>query len=154
ARHVVPQTDGRPLDGFVARLATLVSGDRAAGDGRAGIAVAPPVLERPTPAFTFLGTTPSRWFDADCGDAVSYSLGNVDPAYGDAVSRAAVAQATAAWTDVAGASLVLTVGPDAQPAVSLLTGPIDGRNIVQFDDPFSEIPDLVNCTGVLARGGF
>src|SRR5262249_54597025 len=83
-----------------------------------------------------------------------FSLGNVDAGYGDAVSRAAVAQAAAAWSGVAGASLRLAVGPDLQPAPSLLGGPVDGQNIIQFGDPFDELQDLVDCTRVLARGGF
>jgi len=116
--------------------------------------VAPPVLETATPAFTFLGTTPSRWFDADCGDPVTFSLGNVDAGYGDAASRAALAQSVAAWTNVEGASFILGVGADGAPAVSVLSGPPDGRNVVQFEDPFSEVQDVVNCTGILARGGF
>jgi hypothetical protein len=154
ARRTVPQVDARPLDAFLGRIAALARPGGSAGDGRAGIAVAPPVLETAVPAFAFLGAPPSRWFDADCGDPITFSLGNVDTGFGDAASRAAVAAATAAWTNVEGASLVLGVGADASPALSALTGPPDGRNIIQFDDPFSEVPDLVNCTGVLAHGGF
>jgi hypothetical protein len=153
ARRAVPQVDERPLATFLARIAALALPGGAASDGRAGIAVAAPVLATPTPAFTFNGTTPSRWFEADCGDPITFSLGNVDTGYGEAASRAAVAEATAAWTDAPG-SLVLGVGADASPAESVLSGPTDGRNVVQFEDPFSEVPDLVDCTGVLARGGF
>lgn len=154
ARRTVPQVDERPLAAFLARIATLAPRGGPASDGRAGIAVAPPVLETATPAFTFNGMTPSRWFEADCGDPVTFSLGNVDTGYGDAASRAAVAQATAAWTDVTGASLVLGVGHDASPGVSVLSGTADGRNVVQFEDPFSEVSDVVGCQGVLARGGY
>jgi hypothetical protein len=146
--------DERPLAAFVGRIAALAAHGGPVHDGRAGLAVAPPVLETATPAFTFLGTPPKRWFDADCGDAITFSLGNVDAGYGDAVSRAAVAQSAAAWTDVQGGSLVLLIGPDGSPAPSVVGGAGDGRNIIQFEDPFSEVQDLVGCSGVLARGGF
>jgi hypothetical protein len=154
ARRTVPQVDERPLAAFVARIAGLAPHGAPRSDGRAGIGIAPPVLETATGEFTFNGMTPSRWFEADCGDPITFSLGNIDTGYGDAVSRAAVAQSAAAWTDVEGGSLVLAVGADASPAVSILSGPPDGRNIIQFEDPFSEVQDLAGCAGVLGKGGF
>jgi hypothetical protein len=154
ARRTVPSVDERPLAAFVGRIAALARRGGPVHDGRAGLAVAPPVLETATPAFTFLGAPPKRWFDADCGDAITFSLGNVDSGYGDAVSRAAVAQSAAAWTDVEGGSLTLLIGPDGSPAPSVVGGAGDGRNVIQFEDPFSEVQDLVGCAGVLARGGF
>ena len=154
ARRAVPSVDERPLAAFVGRVAALAAKGAPAQDGRAGLAVAPPVLETATPAFTFIGDAPSRWFEADCGDAVTFSLGNVDSGYGDAVSRAVAAQSAAAWTDVQGGSLTILIGPDGSPAPSVVGDTGDGRNIIQFEDPFSEVQDLVGCSGVLARGGF
>jgi hypothetical protein len=36
----------------------------------------------------------------------------------------------------------------------VIGGVVDGRTTVVFDDPFDEAPDIVNCSGVLAVGGF
>jgi hypothetical protein len=154
ARRTVPSVDERPLAAFVGRISALARHAGPVQDGRAGLAIAPPVLETATPAFTFLDDPPSRWFEADCGDAVTFALGNVDAGYGDAVSRAVAAQSTAAWTDVPGGSLTLLLGPDGSPGPSVVGGTGDGWNIIQFEDPFSEVQDLVDCSGVLARGGF
>ena len=154
ARRTVPSVDERPLAAFVDRIAALAPQGGSTHDGRAGLAVAPPELETATPAFTFIGSTPSRWFEADCGDTITFSLGNVDAGYGDEVSRGAAVQSAQAWSDVEGGSLVLALGPDTSPTPSVAGGVSDGKNTIQYEDPFSEVQDLVGCTGVLAKGGF
>jgi hypothetical protein len=158
ARRTTPDLDQRPLDGFTAKVAGLaVRQGGMATDGRAGAAVAPADFEAVSESFTFtLGDEdlPARWFEADCGLPLTFSLANADDGFAPEVSRDALAQAATAWTGVEGASVHLTVGPDTTPTPSLLSGTFDGRSVVQFNDPFDEIPDLANCTGVLAKGGF
>jgi len=157
ARRDVPVADVRALDGFVAGVAARVAGQRgAATDGRAGAAVSPADLEAVAPAFTFTagaGGLPARWFEADCGVPVTFSAANADDTH-PAESRSALGSALAAWSHVDGASIVLGAVPDTTPTPSITSGTFDGRNVIQFNDPFGEVPDLVNCTGVLARGGF
>ncbi len=103
-------------------------------------------------AFTFL-SNPSRWFEPDDGVPISFLIDPTgDVGVGPAVSRAAVDDALAAWTNVPTASVTLTDG-------GLLAQPLSyagctGGNRVVFNDPFNEITDPVGCSGVLAVGGF
>jgi hypothetical protein len=153
-----PVRDARPLVALMARVAALATGShRRRGDGRAGIAIEPPTLSRVTEAFTLARNdsgVPSRWFEPDCGRAIVYDQAGSDTSFGDAMSVAAIANATAAWSGVAGAGLLLASGTLVTPAPTTIGGIVDGRNTVVFDDPFGEVPELVNCTGVLAVGGF
>jgi len=156
-RRDVPRPDVRALDELVAGIAARAAGQRgAATDGRAGAAVSPAALEAVAPAFTFAraaGGLPARWFEADCGVPVTFAAANTDDAR-PTESRSALASAMAAWSGVDGASIVIGAAPDTIPAPSITSGTFDGRNVIEFNDPFDEVPDLVNCTGVLARGGF
>jgi hypothetical protein len=157
ARRTLPRLDARPLATFTARIAALAGqGVGMASDGRAGAAVDPPRLVAVSDAFTFTPAEglPARWFEADCGLPITFSRANAEDSLGEEASRTALDEATAAWTAVEGASLVLGLGPDSTPTPSLIDGTFDGKNTVQFDDPFGEVEDLIGCSGVLARGGF
>jgi Matrixin len=102
-------------------------------------------------AFTFLGAPPARWIEPDQGLPVTYRVVPTgDAALGAAASRGAVHAAMAAW-NAAGSSLQLLDGGDATPAPF---SRCDGKNTIEFDDPFGEIGPPINCTGVLAVGGF
>ena len=104
--------------------------------------------------FTFLGDPPSRWFDFDRGLDVTVRPANGDRTLGRARSDKLTAKAFAAWTNVPTASARVRVGIDANVQPSVASGLCDGQNIVQFNDPLDELPDLDGCSGVLAVGGF
>jgi hypothetical protein len=157
ARRTLPTADVRRLEAFTTEIAALAArGTGAATNGRAGAAVAAAELVATSEAFTLSspGGFPGRWFEADCGLPVAFSIANVEETAGDAASRAGLDQAAAAWSAIDGASLVLAAGPDTTPAPSLIGGTFDGRTTVLFNDPFGEVEDLVGCNGVVARGGF
>lgn len=101
--------------------------------------------------YTFLGSPPARWFEPDSGQPVTYFVDSVgDDALGFANSRAAFDAGLDAWTNVTTSSLVLQDGGTTAP------GLFDqcGINRVVFNDPNQEISDPVNCSGVLAMGGY
>ncbi len=153
-----PVRDTRSLEALTARVAELAAGSHTRrGDGRSGVAIEPPTWSQETEAFTLARNAmgvPSRWFEADCGRPVVYDRAGVDTSFGETVSATAVVSATAAWSGVAGAGIVLASGATVTPAPSVIGGVVDGRTTVVFDDPFDEAPDIVNCSGVLAVGGF
>jgi len=100
--------------------------------------------------FTYLGT-PSRWFEPDSGQAVSYLVeAGGDTALGATATRAAVDAALDAWTNVTSASLVLADGGTTGPGRLSGCGP----NRILFNDPYNEIDDPSGCSGILAMGGY
>jgi hypothetical protein len=108
-----------------------------------------------TAPFTFLGAPPaSRWSEFDHGLDVRVRPANADDSLGRARSDALVRQAFDAWDGVQSASVHLALGPDAPEGPSIAGGVCNGQNVVQFNDPEDELPDLTNCSGVLAVGGF
>jgi hypothetical protein len=144
-------------------LADFVHRVRAATSRRPGrtigrpIHLIPPEVGTTVPhnyqsPFTYLGS-PSRWFEPDLGIGVEYLIDPAgDPRVGPSRSRAAVASALAAWTNVPASGLVLADG-------GLLSGPLpfagcEGGNRIVFNDPFNEISDPNGCGGILAIGGY
>src|SRR5439155_26482856 len=110
-----------------------------------------PGLERaPVAEFTFMDDPPARWFEPDAGQPVVYHPAGSDQALGVDGSLDALDGALAAWTNVTGASIVLTRGAFADPAPLQC----DGISQIVFDDPFDEMPQPSGCTGVLALGGY
>jgi len=102
-------------------------------------------------SYTFLGSPPSRWFEPDTNLPVNYLIDSTgDSQLGLATSRAALDAAFAAWTNVPTSSLILADGGTTTPGAF---GPCDANRIT-FNDPFNEVTDPVNCSGVLAIGGF
>lgn len=122
--------------------------------GLSAIAAIPPELaSTPTEAgdsFTYLGA-PSRWMLPDCGQTIPFLVDNLgDATLGFTASRDAVDAALAAWSNVPGGNLDLAdAGTIATTAYAGC-----GENRVIFNDPFDEITDPRNCTGVLAMGGY
>src|SRR5262249_36548827 len=94
------------------------------------------------------------WFQPDNGQPVRLALANFDTKLGQAASNAVIDAALGAWTDVSSASIVLQRSGTASTGPSVAGGACDGRSVMQFNDPASEIPALVQCSGVLAVGGF
>jgi hypothetical protein len=102
---------------------------------------------------------PTRWEASDTGGAVTFNIQRSGNPLGSGV--AAVEQmrrAMAAWTEVPESRLVVeagntffnytgTVGASPRSHYS-------GTNVILFGDPYAEIPDPVNCAGVLAVGGY
>jgi len=117
------------------------------------VAVPPELAQAPTEvadSFTYLGT-PSRWMLPDCGQPVRYFVDSVgDATLGFTASRTAVDAAFAAWSSVPGANLQLVDAGTIAPTEFAGCG----ENRVVFNDPFNEITDPTNCTGVLAMGGY
>jgi hypothetical protein len=169
ARRSVPSHDERSLAAFDARIRDLAGAAqaRAVSDGFAGSRAIDVYVH--VDGFTLLGNggdcsptaqsgcSGNRWFEARCGASLAYSLSGSDPDAGPVVSRQALDDALAAWSSAAGGFLDLVAGPDVATVRSGLVpqslADFDGRNVLQFDDPFEIVPDLVGCQGILALGG-
>jgi hypothetical protein len=146
ATHAVPLLETRPLDDVEATTQALGDPGSALESGAGGPTTAP---------FTFLGSPPGRWFQADQGTPIRLSVANSDAGLGPSVSNAVVDDGLGAWTNVPTASIDLRRGPSTSAAPSVAGGTCDGESVVMFNDPFGEIPPLSNgCFGVLAIGGF
>jgi hypothetical protein len=87
--------------------------------------------------------------DAGLPVRYDYTAGG-DANLGEAATVGALDAAMAAWTNASGASLVLARGGATDPALLLC----DGLSQIVFNDPFGEIPNPNNCSGVLALGGY
>jgi hypothetical protein len=102
-------------------------------------------------SFTYLGK-PSRWFEPDQGSPVEFL---VCPPEGhpelSAQAKQAVAEALDAWSFDPLSSLVLVDGTLDEP---MSFNSCSGPNRVIFDDPFDEVDDPYDCTGVVAIGGY
>jgi hypothetical protein len=150
ASRTVPTPEARALDDLAATATAQALTDPGGTVAGATAGTGTPV----TANFTFLGSPPGRWFQADSGTTVRLSVANADAKLGTAASNGVVDDALAAWTDVASASIVLARGSGGTTGPSIAGGTCDGRSTIQFNDPESEIPALTSCTGVLAIGGF
>src|SRR5262249_6028538 len=90
-----------------------------------------------------------RWFT----QPVTLGLANAASDLGPATTSLLVQEAMAAWSNVAGASLVLHMGVAARPARSVAGGVCGGGRGLQLHGPVGEVQDMVGCSGVLAIGG-
>ncbi len=144
-----PTRDARPLARFLDDLAGLAAtdpGDDVASGRVAADVTGSAVVDR----YTFLGTPPRRWFT----QPVTIKVANGDSALGVATSNNIVAQAFAAWTNVSSSSVNLENGGPTSIAHNVAGNVCDGKNTIEFNDPYGEVQDLTNCAGVLAVGGF
>jgi hypothetical protein len=145
-------TEARPLDDLLRTLQQIVATEPAA----AAVDSVRPLPEatggtRTGDAFTFMGSPAARWTEPDRGDPVEYHVVPTgDTTLGFGASMDAVSAATAAWSQ-AGSSLRITSVDDGTPASFQ---ECDGKNTVEFNDPFGDMGMPVNCGGVLAIGGF
>ncbi len=95
---------------------------------------------------------PARFFEPDTGEPLRLRIDQRgDDTLGVEASRRAAADGFAAWSEVAGASVVLE---DGGLTADLGTNCEAGNHLVRFNDPQDEIQEPKNCTGVLAVGGF
>ena len=147
-----PET--QPFAPLLNRLHQLASGQSGAAPRRPMQFAEPDMAAATTEAheaYTFLGSPPSRWFEPDNNLPVNYLIDSTgDSRLGFATSRAALDSAFAAWTNIPTSNLVLGDGGTTSPGQF---GPCDANRIT-FNDPFNEISDPANCTGILAIGGF
>lgn len=102
-------------------------------------------------AFTYLSNPPARWFQPDSGQPVTYLVDSTgDSTLGFASTQAAVDAGLAAWSTVPTSSLILQDGGTTSPG---RFSPCD-INRLTFNDPYGEITDPSNCSGILAIGGY
>jgi hypothetical protein len=170
ARRTVPEVDERALGAFNTRIRSLASGQesRLVANGFGG----PRAVEVDVrvDGFTLLendgsdcnpttqsGCVGGRWFEARCAEGQVYAMSGADGTLGPVASRQAFEVALAAWSGAPGGFLDLIAGPTVPSVPSALAptslADFDGQNVVQFDDPFEIVPDLIGCQGVLALGG-
>ncbi|MBI4515836.1 MAG: matrixin family metalloprotease [Deltaproteobacteria bacterium] len=162
---VMPRTGGRVvtdpapenfnLDEFVQRV-------RESAPALGADTYGPPVVIRPGElsqakgqaqfaAFTYLGS-PSRWFEADAGQAVPFLIDwTGDSKIGAVDSRYAMNQAMAAWSNVPNTTLRISDGGVTDPVP--FSGCTGGSRLI-FNDPFGDVTDPTNCGGVLAIGSY
>lgn len=99
-------------------------------------------------SFTYLSsTTSARWFEPDSGLPVSIKINSANSPTG---GPDAVRAAFQAWSHVAGSSFKYQDGGSTSSGG--FNG--DGINAASFGDPKNEITDPINCSGVLAIGGY
>ena len=99
-------------------------------------------------SFTYLSSTyPARWFQPDSGLPVSIKINSANSPNG---GPDAVRAALQAWSNINGSNFKYQDGGSS--SAGGFTG--DGINTASFGDPKNEIPDPVNCSGVLAVGGY
>lgn len=117
----------------------------------AAYATSPPGSQFET-HFTFASMPVARWFQPDTGEALIYRTSTAaDAALGPDDSAAAVREALAAWSSPPCTTLRLFSEGTAPPGSFNMC---DGVTEITFDDPFDEIDDPINCSGILAVGGF
>jgi hypothetical protein len=102
---------------------------------------------------------PARWYQADSGQAVRIDIERGGNPLGDGPAAVAEMQrAVDAWTNVPESRLVLEIGDDDYDYTghhsSSPTDYYSGKNVILFDDPYNDISDPINCSGVLAIGGY
>jgi len=104
-------------------------------------------------------TAPTRWTQSDSGTPVAVHVDPTgNPLGGDLAAAVEIARALDAWNGVPESRLELTLGNTTYdyPAnhASSPASDYTGVNVVLFDDPYDDISDPSNCSGVLAVGGY
>lgn len=101
--------------------------------------------------YTYLGDA-SRWFEPDEGAEVEFLV--CPPPESPALpseARQAVDEAFRAWSSDPLSSLILAEGAMDEP---MPFQSCSGPTRVVFDDPFDEVDDPSDCSGVVAIGGY
>jgi len=148
------QPETQPFAPLLNRLHVLANGSGGTA-ARLPLQVGQPELAAASTevheSFTFLSSPPARWFEPDSNLPVNYLIDSTgDSRLGFATSRAAIDSAFAVWTNIPTSSLVLADGGTTSPGAF---GPCD-VNRITFNDPFNEVTDPANCSGILAIGGY
>jgi len=105
------------------------------------------------------GSNPTRWFQVDQGTAIKLHVEpRRNPLGDDAAAVEALVRAMDAWTAVPEGRVTVRPGDTAYDFTgthSLSPAKASsGRNIVLFGDPYEDISDPTNCSGILAIGGY
>lgn len=136
----------------VRRLAEFKESLRAGGASYDEVVPAAlPLTQSVHGAFTMLGSTPARWYEADEGKPIVFTVDR-DMANATGLDAEwAVRQAMDAWSnaDCGGVTLQAETFGEAAPFDAC-----DGKSQITFGDPFNEIDPPSNCRGVLGVGGF
>ena len=154
-------TNSASLDQFTKKIRRTLSEQAAAASFYEQKYKSTPIVEIPpeytdepkptsgniSPDFTFLNGG-FRWFEPDSGQAVFYRVNPSGAPTGDGVSE--VNTAMAAWTNVGTSSITLFIGG----FTSARGFRNDGVSAISYNDPLNQMDDPVNCSGVLAIGGF
>jgi hypothetical protein len=154
----VPPEYGRL--GFEAPTTVTLARSSATRGSAVSPVAAPPAATDPRAAFVPASTTfPARFRETDSGGALQI---HVDPS-GNPLGNAAaavdeIARAMAAWNNVPEARVQLVTGNTSYDYRATHTkspsAVYSATNVVLFNDPYEEISDPTNCTGVLAIGGY
>ena len=107
-----------------------------------------PTVSGPTFGLQFV-VLGRRWFEPDFGQIVYYYVNSENaPIAGGGIAQ--VDQALAAWSNVTTASIILgNGGPTSTQGFRF-----DGVSTVSFGDPFDQMPDPIQCVGIVAVGGY
>lgn len=102
---------------------------------------------------------PTRWQQSDTGNPVMIQIQRTGDPLGDpAAAVAELERAMAAWTAVPEARIALAPGnTNFNFTATRSTSPTasySSINIVLFNDPYEDITDPTDCSGVLAIGGY
>ncbi|MBI3785361.1 MAG: matrixin family metalloprotease [Deltaproteobacteria bacterium] len=148
-----PGSETRLLDDLLAIIANA-GGETA---DRTTISPVPPELDQMLTeykeAYTFQATPPARWAEPDSNTPIDYMVDpNGDATIGATNSRAAFDSALAAWSDVAGASIVLNDAGTLSLPLPHYAG-CTGPNRVLFNDPYGELAGS-GCSGAIGFGGY
>jgi hypothetical protein len=136
------------------------SAARSVAGGGSELGWSPPSPEAPISSeFTQLSDTwPARWHQSDSSTPVAVDIDRTGNPLGDGAAAAVeIERAMAAWTDVPDARLVLQTGDSDADFISSNPSPTSSNppvNIVLFGDPYDDISNPSNCSGVLAIGGY
>jgi hypothetical protein len=128
--------------------------------GRRLPSATPTPAETTQPKFTALSVNhPTRWPGTDNGTPIVFDVERArDPLGNPAAAIAQIQTAIDAWTNVPQSRVSLRIGNDnalftaSHPNSPARSEP--SRNIVLFGDPYGDISPPVNCSGVLAIGGY
>jgi len=151
--YVAAEPQQEPFFPMLKRLRHLAREVRGTERSSPVVTIPPELGQEPTEVheeFTYLGT-PSRWFEPDSGQPVSYLVeAGGDATLGPTVTRAAVDAAFDAWTNIPNASIVLQDGGTTGAGRLSPCGP----NRILFNDPYNEVDNPSGCSGILAMGGY
>jgi hypothetical protein len=126
--------------------------NRGRGSGSTALLFTPPAPVGTAEAqafFTFLGT-PSRWFEPDSGGVVTMRVNASGEPLAPSLGFDQVGAAFVAWSSVSGSSFRYLDGG----TTTTFGHRRDGVSVVSFGDPLGQMDDPVNCSGVLAMGGY
>ena len=103
-------------------------------------------------------SAPTRWTQPDSGQSVPWVLAPNGYAGGAAAAQQAIELAMNAWNELPAARVELTLSDASYDWTNQVgaspTAGLAGVNGILFGDPYDDVPDMVNCSGTLAIGGY